>query len=1086
MKFVPFKIAAKSLLFYRRASVNQIIIVLLLAAVITGSLFTGYSVRTSLKTKADEKLGNTDILISSGLRFFNASLAGRLAGRLDEKVVAILESDGYVQNFSTGVTALNTKIYGVGDDFFQFHGKDSLIIAPGTVVINTRLAQYLKISEGDDIIVHFRETEPLPANAPFAPSKEKDGSRVMKVGKIVSHDQAGNFSLGISQIVPMNVFLDIREMDSDPLKPRKANRLLVRNGHGYADTDFLKGLTDILTINDIGLTIRKSEKTGEPELISDRIFIDSAITARILKEIPSARPLITYLANSLELTTGSTPYSFVAALTPSESFHPGDDEIVISDWLAHDTGAKPGDSLKLTWFDPGTGKLLVEKSKDFIIAGILESNSVFSDPSLMPDFPGIAGSTTCSGWDAGVPLLLDRIRQKDEDYWNRYRGTPKAFISYNTGVRLWGNNFGPATALRFPESMDIGKINDALKGSLDPEITGFTLTRIRSESKAAAGSGVDFSTLFLSLGIFILLSCIILLSFAVSIFFDSRKEQVRTYHALGFKNIFIKKTLFLETMFYTVIGAVPGVFLGFLMNKQIISALNSVWKGAVQTDTITPQFGFSPVVAGFVVTIIISAVLLYIKVRAFLKNLSSEKGQPHKRREKLGLVFLLLSVLTASIILILSILLRDSSTILSFIAGSLFFLSFVLALRQYYIRHAGLKAGSMPFKYHYSRKFYSFYPSQAITPVIFIAAGIFAVIITGANRQVLTEKMLVRSGGTGGYLLWMETAVPVTGNLNLPGGRSEFGLDEPELKDLRFVQADKVNGDDASCLNLNHVTSPSILGIDANEFISRGSFSFASALDLAGDKNPWSLLNDNPGNNKIYGIADQTVMQWGLRVKTGDTLKYRSENGQPLEIILCGGLKSSVFQGHLIISEKNLKKFYPSVAGSTVFLVDGKPELSDYYRDMLSERFSGYGASVETAGEKLGSFFEVTNTYLDVFTILGAFGLVLGVAGMGFILIRNYSQRKREFAFMMATGFSLKKIRKLLLSDQIVILAWGILTGTLSGLISTLPSLSGGSEMPWKIIVLMVISVSAAGLGALFFSVRLISSKSLVIQLRKE
>jgi putative ABC transport system permease protein len=128
----------------------------------------------------------------------------------------------------------------------------------------------------------------------------------------------------------------------------------------------------------------------------------------------------------------------------------------------------------------------------------------------------------------------------------------------------------------------------------------------------------------------------------------------------------------------------------------------------------------------------------------------------------------------------------------------------------------------------------------------------------------------------------------------------------------------------------------------------------------------------------------------------------------------------------------------------------------------------------------------VTNTYLDVFTILGAFGMVLGVAGMGFILIRNYNQRKREFAFMMATGFTLKMIRRLLLSDQIVILAWGILTGTLSGLISTLPSLSGGSEMPWKIIILMVISVTAAGLGALFFSVRLISGKSLVIQLRKE
>jgi hypothetical protein len=161
----------------------------------------------------------------------------------------------------------------------------------------------------------------------------------------------------------------------------------------------------------------------------------------------------------------------------------------------------------------------------------------------MPYFPGISGSTTCSGWDAGVPILLDRIREKDEDYWNRFRGTPKAFISYNTGVRLWGNIFGPATALRFPESMDIEKINDVLKGSFDPEIAGFTITRIRSESKAAAAGGVDFSTLFLSLGVFILLSCIILLSFAVSIFFDSRKEQVELI-MYGFKIYLLRRSSF--------------------------------------------------------------------------------------------------------------------------------------------------------------------------------------------------------------------------------------------------------------------------------------------------------------------------------------------------------------------------------------------------------------------------------------------------------------------------------------------------------------------------------------------------------------
>ncbi len=134
---------------------------------------------------------------------------------------------------------------------------------------------------------------------------------------------------------------------------------------------------------------------------------------------------------------------------------------------------------------------------------------------------------------------------------------------------------------------------------LDPLAAGFSISDIRTESQTAAGSGVDFSTLFLSLGIFIILSCIILLSFAVSIFFDSRKQQIRTYHALGFKNLFIGKILFLETIFHTVIGAIPGVFIGYFINILIIHALNSVWSGAVQTNTLTAQFGVVPVDLGF-------------------------------------------------------------------------------------------------------------------------------------------------------------------------------------------------------------------------------------------------------------------------------------------------------------------------------------------------------------------------------------------------------------------------------------------------------------------------------------------------------
>jgi putative ABC transport system permease protein len=1073
-----------SLLFYKKDAVNQIIIVALLAAILTGSLLTGYSVRENLRKTALEKLGNTSLVISTGLRYFDPSLAQRLSDITGEKAVSILETDGYCQNFLTGVTVLNTKIYGVNNDFWKFHGIDSVIIPRGTVAINTSLAAHAGIKAGDEIIIKFRSTDPIPENAPFAPSSENEASKVMKVELIINSGRMGNFSLGISQLAPMNIFMSFDDFYNEQENKLRANRLLVQNSSNNPVDTLTAALSNLLTPSDIGLTVRRSVKTGEPELISDRIFIDSAVVAQICERLPSATPIITYLGNNFQVGDRSAPYSFVTA---SEYRNAGDDDILINSWLADDLHARTGDTLKLTWYDPGYSKHLEEKSKNFIITDVLPDGHYYSDPSLMPDFPGISGSTTCSGWDAGIPILMNRIRDKDELYWNRYKGTPKAFISYKTGKKIWGSNFGPATALRFPVEEDTVQIISKLSGSLDPLKTGFKISDIRSKSSKAASEGVDFSSLFLSLSFFIIVSCLILLSFAISMFFDSRKEQVRTYFALGFRNRQIKNMLLSETFIISVTGAIAGVLLGLLFNILIIIALNSVWRGAVQTNTLSPEFDIMPVLAGFIGTIAVTSLLLLVKSGKYLKKLATkETGELKIHSPNINLLFFVLTFITAILLLIVSFISLAHATEFSFLAGLFIFCSLVLGLRYYYVR-SGEEIRNVKYgKRNLAKQFYHFNPAHAITPVIFIAAGIFAVIITGANRKVLSEKMLLPSGGTGGFLLWAESAVPVRENLSTMDGRKEFGLDENDFKDLAIVQASRLSGDDASCFNLNHITVPPVLGIDPGSFISRGSFSFASAMKETGNKNPWSLLNETPKVNIIYGIADQTVLQWGLMIKTGDTLKYRAEDGQPLNIVICAGLKSSVFQGYLIIGRNNFDEYFPSVPGNSIFLADGKPELTDLYKGALTERLSQYGMSVTTASDRLSSFFVVTNTYLNVFMILGVFGMILGVAGLGFILIRNFNQRIREFALMMATGYSVRQLRSNMTKDHIIILIWGTLTGVTSGLTSTLYSLRTGFEMPWNIIAAMIIMIIVVGSIAIFISIRTVRSNTLISQLRRE
>ena len=191
---------------------------------------------------------------------------------------------------------------------------------------------------------------------------------------------------------------------------------------------------------------------------------------------------------------------------------------------------------------------------------------------------------------------MDEIRQQDEDYWNEYRGTPKAFISYEKGKEIWGNNFGPATSLRFPSGTGENQILDRIRGSLDPDKTGFIITDLAGDSVSAAENGVDFGTLFLSLGFFLIVASMVLLSFAASSYFDSKIRDIKTLYALGFRNRWISGSLIFETGIISLAGSLTGAFGGYLVNVIITGALNTVWSGAVQTNTLHAYFNLASII----------------------------------------------------------------------------------------------------------------------------------------------------------------------------------------------------------------------------------------------------------------------------------------------------------------------------------------------------------------------------------------------------------------------------------------------------------------------------------------------------------
>jgi ABC-type antimicrobial peptide transport system permease subunit len=1061
---------------------------MLLSAVITGSLLTGRSVKESLKKSALERRGNTHFLISSGIRYFDPDLVQRIKDSSDIKCAGLLETIGYCQSLNSQKGAFNTNIFGVNKDFFVFQGFDTMDIKPGEVAISNKLADFLGIKIGDNLIIRFKEINDIPSDAPFATAKIDGKSVVMRIGTILKPTQTGNFSLSISQITPMNIFMNLSDLEDNHSGNLKINRMLIAKGDINSLNQVSEVLRHFLKPSDIGLKLRLVTKTGEYELHSDRIFIDDFILKEISRLLPSSSPVITYLGNRFVKNDRSTPYSFVSAL-PSSLYPdiPSGNGMIINRWMADDLAASEGDSIRMYWYSPDSLNRLIEKNSNFIISRIIDLKGIWADSLLMPDFPGISGKESCSDWDAGIPIKIHEIRSKDEDYWNRYRGTPKAFISYEKGRDLWGNNFGPATAIRYPLEVTGKMVEEKLDGSLDPEKMGFTITDLSAESVKAANTSVDFGTLFLSLGFFLILASIVLLSFASSSYFDSKKKQISTLFALGFKNRWIAQLLFFESGLISLTGCFAGAFAGYLVNIIITLGLNTVWTGAVQTDTLNAFFSLVPLVSGFLLTFLTIMIFMMNKIKRFLNKLTQTKMEIYNRGYKLhnSVLLAISSVITISL-LTLSVLLPNNQLLFSFSAGTMLLLTLILSWRQFYVSRLISTSFGIKGRKQLSHLYYSFNPSNAVTPILFIAAGIFTVFITGANRMNISEKQMKRSGGTGGYLLWCENTIPVKEDLNTLSGRRSLGLDDDQLSEMSFIQMKRSSGNDASCLNLNHITSPHLLGVDPQDFISNKSFSFSKVLESKSIINSWQYLDLPSRNNTIYGIADQSVLDWGLKLKTGDTLVLRAENGQPINIIIAAGLQSSVFQGNLLIGKENFIRYYPSVSGSQVLLVDGNRALSDLYKSNLEERLNYYGVNIEKTSDRLASFYQVNNTYLSVFAVFGALGMLTGIVGIGFVLLRNYNHRKHEFALMMATGYHVKNIRRMILSEQVLILFAGVSSGVVSALVATSTLIKNRPDMPWLMLITMIVAIVIAGLVALFLSMRSVTKNSLIASLKKE
>ena len=445
-----------------------------------------------------------------------------------------------------------------------------------------------------------------------------------------------------------------------------------------------------------------------------------------------------------------------------------------------------------------------------------------------------------------------------------------------------------------------------------------------------------------------------------------------------------------------------------------------------------------------------------------------------------GIMYLSLTV-PVGVFLIQLIKPDDLNTSMFFLSGGLLLIGLLLVFRKMLVKTEASKSQKLQLnglaRLNLTRNI-----GRSLTVVILFALGTFLVVSTGSNKLDLFANAEDESSGTGGFAYFAETTMPVLYNLNNDEKRAEEGIYE----DFSAVQFRQVEGDDASCLNLNRISQPAVLGVDPENL--SGRFSFATRMNGLEVEDPWTALDEKFADGSIPAIADQTVIQWGLGKKVGDELLYQNEKGDTLRLKLIAGTTPSVFQGYVIISNEHFLEHFPSNSGSHIFLVDGPPEEQEQIAEELQSVFRDYGWQMESTAKRLVEFYSVTNTYLSIFLAMGALGLILGTIGLAVILARTIIERRREIGLMQAIGFKTRQLFRLLFNEYLFLLLAGVLIGFLTAVVATLPAfLSANSDASLTTVALVIALILVNGIiwiAALsWFSIH---KKMLVNELRGE
>ena len=1084
----------RTLRHYRGSSLAVIAGLAVATAVITGSLIIGSSLRGSLLDLSLARLGGVNHAAVLPRAVSDQIVTGTDA-------VALMRTTGTATPAQGEPTPVGVTVWGVDEPFIKLQSLPPL--PEGGVFINAALARDLRLSQGDEIALSVNRPRAIGADSLFARRKltEVMATLTLTVAGILPDNGPGDFRLDGQSARPRNAFLPREALQRALVMAGKANVLVVPVQPGDS-IDLTKALAPRLTLADRGLHLRVKPKALS--LTSEAFSITEAQTsasARAKTQL-GARALTTsaQLATTIRAPNGrELSYAIVVAMYARNlGLPPAIDDhtemwIALNTWAAQDLSATVGDRLTIESLVPSAdGSFQKRVLPNVPLVGVVPIQGVAADPHLIPAYEGLTDAITLGDWKPPFPIDMSRVTPRDEEYWEKYKTVPKAFVEYWVAQQMWGEADSTTSieitppAGRSPSEF-APQYTRALLAELQsgPPVIAFTNTAERA-LKSSAGS-TDFSQLFLALSMFIIAAGAGLAAMLVGLGIERRTNQIGLLLALGITPRRVRRLLLTEGLILNLGGVILGLPVGVLYAAGLLKAMSAFWTAAIgDAPALWLHVGPMDLLYAAVGGLLIGLVTIALALRGLgrlepMRLWQSGLAAPVARGRRTTLRIIALIVMAAVAVGLLVWAQADAAApkaIAFFGAGFLLLVGGLIAI------HLALtwprRRSALQSLRGLAWRNASQNPRRSLLICGLIAAATFVIIATAAStRDFGRSDTFDRAGPAGGFNLMATSQVPLPYDPATPEGRRHLGFttaDEAVLSRCAIVSMLAGPGDDLSCANAAKANTPQLLGYGTRLFAD-GRFAGV-------------LRKDDINYEEASGIVAKTdsgTLEWRLYKQDGDLWQTQDAYGRPLTLQLYAAFTRSIFAGLLLVSEADLKRTYPSVTAPSFFLIQTPREDEAAVTAALRRTLGDLGAQVRPTREILAEYAAGENVYISMFLALGALGLLLGTVGLAVVTARNIIERRAELALLTATGFSRRRLVSLLLLEHGGLLVLGLAFGALAALLAMLPQLlSAESSVNWPSLALALAAVLAVGLGANVVAIRRNLDDDLVGALRHE